>query len=67
MSANKSAEQCGWIKDKYGVSWQIVPKQLGILMGDSDRLKASRVQKAMLSMKKIIIADLQKAYDSNNN
>jgi predicted 3-demethylubiquinone-9 3-methyltransferase (glyoxalase superfamily) len=67
LSADKSAEQCGWIKDKYGVSWQIVPKQLGVLMGDSDRLKASRVQKAMLSMKKIVIADLQKAYDSDVN
>lgn len=67
MSADKSAEQCGWVKDKYGVSWQIVPKQLGVLMGDSDKQKAGRVQKAMLSMKKIIIADLQKAYDSDNS
>lgn len=64
MSADKKAEQCGWIKDKYGVSWQIVPKQLGVLMGDKDRVKAERVQKAMLSMKKIVVADLQKAYDS---
>lgn len=67
MSADKEAEQCGWIKDKYGVSWQIVPKQLGILMGDPNKEKASRVQKAMLSMKKIIITDLQKAYDSDHS
>lgn len=65
MSADKQAEQCGWIKDKYGVSWQFVPKQLGILMGDPNKEKASRVQKAMLSMKKIMIADLQKAYDAD--
>lgn len=67
MSADKEAEQCGWIKDKYGVSWQIVPKQLGVLMGDSNKTKASHVQKAMLSMKKLVIVDLQKAYDSNNS
>jgi len=66
LSADKDAEQCGWIKDKYGVSWQIVPKQLGILMGGPDKAGAERVQKAMLKMKKIIVADLQKAYDSNN-
>jgi predicted 3-demethylubiquinone-9 3-methyltransferase (glyoxalase superfamily) len=67
LSAVREAEQCGWIKDKFGVSWQIVPKQLGILMGDKDPVKAGRVQKAMLAMKKIIISDLQKAYDSDNS
>jgi predicted 3-demethylubiquinone-9 3-methyltransferase (glyoxalase superfamily) len=65
LSADKSAEQCGWLKDKFGVSWQIVPKQLGILMGDQNREKAKRVQQTMLTMKKIIISDLQKAYDSD--
>lgn len=54
---------CGWLKDKYGLSWQIVPKQLGELMGDSDPEKSGRVMDAMLRMKKIIVADLQKAYD----
>ena len=54
---------CGWLKDKYGLSWQIVPKQLGELMNDPDREKAGRVMDAMLNMKKIIVADLQKAYD----
>ena len=54
--------QCGWLKDKFGLSWQIVPKQLGELMGDPDPEKSKRVTEAMLKMRKIIIADLQKAY-----
>jgi predicted 3-demethylubiquinone-9 3-methyltransferase (glyoxalase superfamily) len=54
---------CGWLKDKYGLSWQIVPKQLGELMNDPDPEKSGRVMDAMLNMKKIIIADLQKAHD----
>lgn len=54
---------CSWCKDKYGLWWQIVPKQLGQLMGDPDQVKAGRVMQAMLKMKKIIVADLQKAYD----
>lgn len=64
LSAVKSAEQCGWLKDKYGVSWQIVPKQLGELMSDPNPATAGRVQQAMLKMKKIIISDLQKAHDN---
>jgi predicted 3-demethylubiquinone-9 3-methyltransferase (glyoxalase superfamily) len=56
---------CGWIKDKYGLSWQIVPKQLGELMGDPDPVKSKRVMDAMLKMKKIIVTDLQKAYDGS--
>lgn len=55
--------QCGWLKDKFGLSWQIVPRQLNELMADPDKEKADRVMQAMLKMKKIIIADLQKAYD----
>lgn len=54
---------CGWLKDKYGLSWQIIPVQLGKLMGDKDKEKAGRVMQAMLKMNKIIIADLQKAYE----
>ena len=54
---------CGWLKDKYGLSWQIVPQQLGKLMGDPDPEKSNRVRDAMLKMQKIIVADLQKAYD----
>lgn len=53
---------CAWLKDKFGVSWQIVPKQLGELIGSPDREKAGRAMEAMLKMKKIIISDLQNAY-----
>jgi predicted 3-demethylubiquinone-9 3-methyltransferase (glyoxalase superfamily) len=53
---------CGWLKDKYGLSWQIVPRQLGELMGDPDPEKSGRVTQAMLKMQKIIVADLQKAH-----
>lgn len=55
--------QCGWLKDKFGLSWQIIPKQLGELMGDPDPEKSQRVMQAMLKMRKIIVADLQNAYD----
>ena len=55
--------RCGWLKDKYGLSWQIIPSALGELMGDKDPEKAQRVVQAMLKMNKIIIADLKKAYD----
>jgi predicted 3-demethylubiquinone-9 3-methyltransferase (glyoxalase superfamily) len=54
---------CGWLKDKYGLSWQIIPKQLGELMGDPDPVKAQRVMQAMLQMRKIDVAGLQRAYD----
>ena len=54
---------CGWLKDKYGVSWQITPTVLGKLLQDEDSEKANRVMKAMLQMKKIEIAGLQKAYN----
>lgn len=53
---------CGWLKDRYGFSWQIVPTRLGELMGDEDAEKAGRVMKAMLQMKKIVISDLEDAY-----
>lgn len=62
MSAVPAAEQCGWIKDKFGLSWQIVPKQLGQMMHDRDPVKVERVFKAMLGMKKLDIAGLEKAY-----
>ena len=55
--------RCGWVKDKFGLSWQIVPPILGQLLGDQDRSKAGRAMQAMLQMNKIIIADLQKAFD----
>ena len=55
--------QCGWLKDRFGLSWQIVPKLLGQLLGDADPVKANRVQDAMMTMKKLDIAGLQRAYD----
>lgn len=57
-----SESQCGWLKDKYGMSWQIVPKQLGALMSDPDKEKAGRVMMAMLQMKKIDVPALERAY-----
>lgn len=56
--------QCGWLKDKYGVSWQIVPSILGELLSDPDQEKAGRVMQAMLAMGKIEIAELRAAYDA---
>lgn len=63
LSAVPEAEQCGWLKDKFGLSWQIVPKQLGELMSDPDPVKSQRVMMSMLQMKKIDIAKLQEAYN----
>lgn len=56
-------QQCGWVKDKFGVSWQIIPTALMELMGDPDPEKAQRVVQAMLQMTKIDIAGLRRAYD----
>jgi predicted 3-demethylubiquinone-9 3-methyltransferase (glyoxalase superfamily) len=53
--------QCGWLKDKYGVSWQIIPAALMKLLGDPDAAKTQRVMKAMLQMRKIDVAQLEKA------
>jgi predicted 3-demethylubiquinone-9 3-methyltransferase (glyoxalase superfamily) len=55
--------RCGWLEDRFGVSWQIIPKTLGELMGDQDPAKSKRVMEAMLKMNKIIVADLQSAYE----
>jgi predicted 3-demethylubiquinone-9 3-methyltransferase (glyoxalase superfamily) len=57
-------EQCGWLKDKFGVSWQIAPTLLTEMMKDPDRVRAGRAMGAMLKMVKIDIAGLRKAYDS---
>jgi len=62
LSAVKESEQCGWLKDKFGLSWQITPKRLMELIGDKDKEKAHRVANAMLKMHKIVIKDLEKAY-----
>jgi len=58
-----SPSQCGWLKDKFGLSWQIIPSALMELMSDPDREKANRVTRAMLQMKKIDIDGLKRAYE----
>ncbi len=63
LSAVPEAEQCGWVKDKFGLSWQIVPRQLGELMATPDGKKSLAVMNAMLKMKKIVVSDLQRAFD----
>jgi len=55
------AQQCGWLKDKFGLSWQVVPAALGELMSDPDRAKAGRTMQAMLKMKKLDLAELERA------
>lgn len=62
LSAGGEAGPCGWLKDKFGVSWQVNPSILGKLLADRDAKKAARVMRAMLAMKKIVIADLKRAY-----
>ena len=64
LSASKADEQCGWLKDKYGLSWQIIPTALGKMMGDKNPKKAGAAVQAMLKMKKIDIKGLQKAFDA---
>jgi predicted 3-demethylubiquinone-9 3-methyltransferase (glyoxalase superfamily) len=54
---------CGWLKDKFGLSWQVVPVQLAEMMSDPDKAKAGRVMTAMLQMKKIDLPELEIAYD----
>ena len=64
-SGDGQESRCGWLKDKYGLSWQIIPRALGELMGDPDPEKAGRVMQSMMTMSKIVITDLQKAYDGS--
>jgi len=63
LSAGGEVQQCGWLKDKYGLSWQIIPSALMELMSDPDPVKSMRVRQAMLQMVKIDIAALKKAYE----
>ena len=55
-------DQCGWLKDKFGVSWQVIPRRLTELMGDPDQEAAGRATQAMLQMRKIVVADLESAF-----
>jgi predicted 3-demethylubiquinone-9 3-methyltransferase (glyoxalase superfamily) len=61
LSAVPESEQCGWLKDKFGISWQIVPKNMGEIIGVADPEKAKKGMEAMLQMKKIIINELEDA------
>jgi predicted 3-demethylubiquinone-9 3-methyltransferase (glyoxalase superfamily) len=60
---DEQAQQCGWLKDKYGVSWQIVPIVLGKMLQDRDAKKSERVMKALLQMRKLDIMILRQAYE----
>jgi predicted 3-demethylubiquinone-9 3-methyltransferase (glyoxalase superfamily) len=63
LSAGGAKNRCGWLQDKYGLSWQIVPPVLGEMLSDRDPAKSQRVMKAMLQMDKIDIARLRQAYE----
>ncbi len=63
LSAGGKIERCGWLKDKFGLSWQIIPSVLGQLLQDKDPAKSGRVMKAMLQMDKLDIAALKRAHD----
>jgi predicted 3-demethylubiquinone-9 3-methyltransferase (glyoxalase superfamily) len=63
LSADLEAEQCGWVKDRYGLSWQIVPRRLSTLLGDADSERAKRAFESMMQMKRIDIAALERAAD----
>lgn len=63
LAGGGEPSQCGWLKDRFGVSWQVLPKLLNELLGDPDRERADRVMRAMLGMVKIDSAALQAAYD----
>ncbi len=64
LSEGGEPGRCGWLKDKYGVSWQIIPRALMQLMGDPDPKKSGAVVQAMMKMNKIEIAELQRAYEA---
>lgn len=64
LSAGGRKDRCGWLQDKYGLSWQIIPSALGKLLHDKDPKKASSVMRAMLQMDKIDIQRLQQAYEA---
>ncbi len=61
-----NASQCGWLKDKFGLSWQIIPSSLGRMLHDEDPARAGRVMKAMLQMQKIDIRRLKQAYEGSD-
>jgi predicted 3-demethylubiquinone-9 3-methyltransferase (glyoxalase superfamily) len=66
LSAGGEAGRCGWLKDKFGLSWQIVPSELPRLLNDPEPAKAQAVVGAMMKMSKIVIADLERAHDKQS-
>jgi predicted 3-demethylubiquinone-9 3-methyltransferase (glyoxalase superfamily) len=66
LSDGGETQQCGWLTDRFGISWQIIPKALGELMGDKDPKKAQRVMQAMLKMVKIDVEGLKRAYEGKD-
>jgi len=62
LAGGGKEQMCGWLKDRFGVSWQVIPKALGRYLSDKDRARAERTMQAMLKMKKIVISDLDKAH-----
>jgi predicted 3-demethylubiquinone-9 3-methyltransferase (glyoxalase superfamily) len=63
LSADPKAEQCGWLKDRFGLSWQIVPTAMEEMLKDKDKIKIARVTEAFLKMKKFDIEELVKVYE----
>lgn len=63
LSEGGKESQCGWLSDKYGITWQIVPSALGQMLSDKDSEKSKRVTQAMLQMKKLDVAKLEQAYE----
>ncbi len=66
LSAGGEEQECGWLKDRYGVSWQIVPAALGEMVTDSDPAKSERVMAALMQMKKLDLEELKKAYEQQH-
>jgi predicted 3-demethylubiquinone-9 3-methyltransferase (glyoxalase superfamily) len=65
LSAGGRKDRCGWLQDKFGLSWQVIPSALGKMLGDKDPEKSKRVMMAMMKMDKIVIEELQRAYAGN--
>ena len=63
QGGDEKAQICGWLKDRFGLSWQVAPTELAVMLQDKDPEKAERVMKAFLPMKKIDIATLKRAYE----
>ena len=63
LTEGGAASMCGWLKDRFGLSWQIIPEEMIAMFGDKDRDKANRAMQAMMQMQKIDLPALRKAYD----